>query len=285
MESLRAGSPYRGAVAVMATKHGKAELVAPPLMEVLGLEVVAAAVDTDELGTFSGEIPRLAAPLETAVAKARMGMAATGLAIGVASEGTVGPSAAVPFLSVARELVVLVDDERGIVVADTEISYDLITICVDAEADQDLTGQLEQGQFPAHAVLVRPTDGSPGPVFKAIRDPHALRVALEACCDASVDGRARVETDLRAHLCPSRQPIIARAARRLADRVATPCPECASPGFGIVGVEIGVPCEWCGRDTDLVRAHVLGCVACRAQRVDVVATEAADPGHCAWCNP
>jgi hypothetical protein len=269
----------------MATKHDKTELVGPALTEVLGLRVVEVDVDTDLLGTFSGEVPRVGSPLDTAVAKARMGMAAAGLAIGVASEGTVGPSAANPFLTVARELLVLVDDERHIVIADTEIGYDLITIGLDATADQDLTRHLERGQFPAHAVLVRPADGCRTPVFKAIRDLQALRQAMEACCGASADRRARVETDLRAHLCPSRRTIIARAARRLALRVATPCPECASPGFGLVRFEIGVPCQWCGHDTETVRAHVLGCVACRAERVEQMNAGPADPSHCAWCNP
>lgn len=127
--------------------------------------------------------------------------------------------------------------------------------------------------------------GGSTPVFKAIRDLDTLRRTIEVCCDASDNGRARVETDLRAHLCPSRRPIITRAARRLAKRIATACPDCSSPGFGIVRFEIGVPCDWCGRDTETVRAQVLGCVACRAEVIEEVASGPADPGHCAWCNP
>ena len=277
--------PYAGAVAAMATKHDKTVLVGPALTEALGLAVIEAVVDTDVLGTFTGEIARVGSPLETAVAKARMGMVAAGLTLGIASEGTIGPSRAMPFLRAARELVVLVDDERGIVVAETEVGYDLVAIGVDVRAGEDMTVHLERGEFPEHALVVRPATGGSTPVCKAIRDLDTLHRAIELCCDASDNGRARVETDLRAHLCPSRRPVIARAARRLAKRIATACPDCSSPGFGIVRFEIGVPCDWCGRDTEMVREHVLGCVACRAEVVERVALGAADPGQCAWCNP
>ena len=276
--------PYWRAVAVMATKHDKAALVGPALTEALGLEVIEAVVDTDVLGTFSGEVERVGSPLDTAVAKARMGMAEAGVTLGVASEGTIGPSAAMPFLSAARELVVLVDDERGIVHAETEVGYDLVAIGVDVGPDEDMTVHLERAGFPAHALVVRPTGGF-APLFKAVRELDTLHRAIEACCEVAASGRARVETDLRAHLCPSRRPIIARAARRLAARVGTACPECSSPGFGIVRLETGVPCAWCGRDTEMVRDRVLGCVACKAELIEPVTVGTADPGRCAWCNP
>ena len=268
----------------MATKHDKTALVGPALTEVLGLEVIEAVVDTDVLGTFSGEVARVASPLDTAVAKARMGMAAAGVTLGVASEGSIGPSAAMPLLNAARELVVLVDDERGIVLAETEVGYDLAAIAVDVGVDDDMTVHLERADFPAHALVVRPAGGF-APLFKAVRELDTLHRAIEVCCEVADSGRARVETDLRAHLCPSRRPIITRAARRLAERVATACPECSSPGFGIVRLEIGVPCAWCGRDTEMVRDRVLGCVACRAELVEPITVGAADPGHCASCNP
>ncbi len=277
-------SPYRGSVAAMATMHDKTALVGPVLAEVLGLDVIDAVVDTDVLGTFSGEVRRVASPLDTAVTKARMGMAAAGVTIGVASEGTVGPSASASFLQVAKELVVLVDDERGIVIADTELAYDLVAMGVDVCAGEDLAAHLRRAQFPAHAVVVRPAAGGTL-VFKGVRDLEVLHRAVERCCNLSTDGRARIETDLRAHMCPSRRPIIARAARRLAARVATACPACTSPGFGLVRFEIGVPCEWCGRDAEVVRARVLGCVTCREESVEQMTTGPADPGQCSWCNP
>lgn len=50
--------PYQGRRATLATKHGKLALIGPVMFRRLGLEVETADVDTDVLGTFSGEVPR-----------------------------------------------------------------------------------------------------------------------------------------------------------------------------------------------------------------------------------
>jgi hypothetical protein len=269
----------------MATKHGKTALVRPVLGEILELDVVEVEVDTDVLGTFSGEIERTAAPRDTAIAKARMGMEVSGHRIGVASEGTIGPSHAVPFLLVCTELVVLVDDIRGIVLTGIENAYDLVAGSEDVDATSDLTDFLRRAQFPAHAMIVSAL-GAPVPiVIKGIQDLVALHAAVRTCVQRSPDGRARVETDLRAHKCPSRQPIIERAARHLANRAANACPACSAPGYGPIRNEIGVPCAWCGRNTDAVRARVHGCVSCPTEHSEIIQTDLADPGHCTWCNP
>ena len=77
------GSPknsvYAGRTAILATMHGKERAVAPALLETPGLTVtVAAGIDTDRLGTFTGEIDRPGDMLETARRKARLGMETTG---------------------------------------------------------------------------------------------------------------------------------------------------------------------------------------------------------------
>ena len=54
--------------------------------------VVAAEVDTDRLGTFTGEVERPGPPRETALMKARLGQGATGLPCALASEGAFGPT-------------------------------------------------------------------------------------------------------------------------------------------------------------------------------------------------
>ena len=51
----------------MATKHDKGQLIAPCFDEILAMRVEEVLVDTDLLGTFSGEIERVGTPLETAI--------------------------------------------------------------------------------------------------------------------------------------------------------------------------------------------------------------------------
>ena len=67
--------PYAGQRCVLATMHGKETAIAPVLLGRLGLVVTTAPnIDTDALGTFTGEIPRAGTIREAAVAKARLGM-------------------------------------------------------------------------------------------------------------------------------------------------------------------------------------------------------------------
>lgn len=79
---------------------------------------------------------------------------------------------------------------------------------------------------------------------------------------------------------------IAAAAHRLAERLATRCPTCTTPGWGIVRVELGVPCQLCRRRVPVPNADVYGCAACTfEQAVSRPESNGADPGRCQWCNP
>lgn len=52
--------PFQGRDWVIATRHGKEAVLAPILENALGLRItVPPDLDTDVLGTFSGEVPRL----------------------------------------------------------------------------------------------------------------------------------------------------------------------------------------------------------------------------------
>ncbi|WP_205629722.1 DUF6671 family protein [Jiangella muralis] len=277
---------YTGRRAVLATKHDKLPLVAPPLAA-SGLEVTAVAIDTDQLGTFTGDIPRPGTPLDTAIAKARLGMAAAGTSLGVASEGSVGPHPASPLLTADAEIVVLVDADRDVVVWDRAISLDIRAAAQAVEPGHDMTSLTRRFDLPGHAVIVRPNHGPPAPVLKGLRGLADIKAAVATCAAASPDGRARVETDLRAHMCPSRRPVIRQAAERLAARLATRCPACTSPGWGPIDAVTGVPCAWCGTPVDDVRAETDGCPACghRAERAVIAPGTTADPGRCPRCNP
>jgi hypothetical protein len=282
----QAVGPYAGRAAVLATKHGKLPLVAAPLAAV-DLKVTAVEVDTDRFGTFTGEVPRPGPPLETAIAKARLGMAATGSAIGLASEGSIGPHPRSPLLTADLEIVVLVDDDRDLVVWSSATGIDIRAAAQPMDPGGDLTALARRFGLPDHAVIVRPNHGPPSPLFKGLRQPADIEGAVAACAAASADGQALVETDLRAHMCPSRHPTIRLAAERLASRLTAVCPACASPGWGPVDALTGVPCAWCGTPTGQLRAEVDGCPACghRAERPVVAAGATADPGLCPRCNP
>jgi len=279
--------PYAGRVAVLSTKHAKLPLIGPPLERAVGLQVEAVAVDTDTLGTFTGDIPRLGTPLETAIAKARLGMGAAGVPLGIASEGSIGPDPAMPLVIADRELVVFVDDDAGIVVWETHASWEITTVTTTVRPREDLEQLLTRAGFPAHQLIVRPNSGQTQPIYKGIDNRRDLAAAVTECSSVATDGLAWVETDLRAHACPSRRAVIADAAERLALRLAARCPACGAPGWGRVDTLLGVPCALCGTEVARPRAEIDGCPACehRATRPVVPPESRADPGECPYCNP
>lgn len=280
---------YAGRRAALATMHGKEAAIAPPLFERLGLAVeVPPGLDTDRLGTFTGEVPRPGTIEETATRKARMAIEASGLRLGIASEGAYGPHPLVPFLAQGLELMVLVDDARGLVIREHLVeerpAYDQMIV---SEAD-DPGDFLARIGFPEQAVIVRPE--TPGPrdvAAKGLRTRADVARAVAETAARASDGRVLVQTDMRAHMNARRMATLARLADRFAARIATPCPDCAAPGFGLIRTEKGLPCAWCGGPSMLVKAQVLGCVACgreeRRPRPDGLME--ADPGQCPVCNP
>ena len=279
--------PYGGKIAALATKHDKLPLIGPALEQTLSLNVESIAVDTDTFGTFTGDVVRLGTPLETATAKARLGMKASGHLLGIASEGSIGPDSAVPLVTADRELIVFIDDEADIVVWESYTSWDIKTAKIVLRAGDEIDQFLPNAGFPTHKLIVRPNDGSPRPIYKGIDRLEDLMAAIEECTSADSSGLACVETDLRAHVCPTRQTTIVKAAKRLASRLATPCPSCFAPGWGVVDYIYGIPCASCGTEIAQPRAEVYGCPACSHNSIQpLIAPDAkCDPGECPRCNP
>lgn len=275
--------PYRHRRAALATRHGKLPLIAPAMDEFVGLDVVAVAVDTDSLGTFSGEVERAGSPWDTAVAKARLGMTARGLPLGIASEGSFAPYAPAPFVLAETELVVLVDDDLGITIGESETAFSPPTVRLEIEPGALDLAALDRGGFPEHGLIVRPEDGV-SPIVKGVHDIAELDRAIARCASVSDTGRAIVESDLRAHHHPFRRDVIARAAGRLARRLASMCPMCGIPGWGATDHEPGAPCALCHQPTWTTLADIWGCAGCR-HSVRIERSEWADPAQCTLCNP
>jgi len=282
--------PFFGRHAVLATMHGKEEAIAPVFKRQLGLAIlVSEGIDTDALGTFSGEIARDGTMGEVAIAKARLGMEATGLKIGLASEGTYGPHPQIPFVQAGMELLVLVDDERGLIVFESLVDE---TPCYDhvrAKPGDDISLFLDRIGFPDHALIVGPNEPAEaqGAIAKGIRERSHLSKAIAAAAKESRDGIALIQTDMRAHMNPTRMATLAHLAEKLIGRLQFACPACSAPGFGIVGVEEGLPCGWCGGPSVMVRHQIFACVVCdyREERPRPDGLTLADPGNCPVCNP
>jgi hypothetical protein len=288
---------YAKAKAVLATMHGKEAVIAPAMLENAGIDVVtAASINTDLLGTFTGDVPRVGTMRDVAVRKARLGMEVTGLPVGIASEGSFGPHPVIPFIKADIELIVLVDDDHGLVLTESlvaaESNHDEIIVGDRAELNEFL---LRVG-FPQHALVVTPNLTQSSwwrihPEFargrKGIATYEELAEAVYSRALRSEDRRARVTTDMRAHMNPTWMKVIAKLANQFARRIAHACPECGAPGFGRVGPSHGLRCRVCGEESTVRRGDRLACIACNCER-EQPCTQIrafAEPEECPSCNP
>jgi hypothetical protein len=292
---LSAPRPYAGQVVALATRHGKERVIGRALCWGLGAELLhVQSVDTDALGSFCGTVQRQGDALEACIAKAEAALREGGTELAVASEGSFGPHPHLPFVAAGMECMVFLDQQRGLTIREqllarrTNFAHRLVSPPSPIGLDPDLERWLEQVDFPRHALIVRAhTQETHGPVEKGLRNWEALERALHLAAAAAPDGLALLETDMRAHCNPTRMAAIRALAFRLVRRIATPCPACQTPGWGMLAQRPGLTCGGCGLPTDLVLAEVWGCGLCsykeeRPRRDGLVV---ADPGQCGWCNP
>lgn len=282
---------YLGSKVALATMHGKERALARPFRSLLGLALeLPAGLDTDQLGSFDGRVPRAGGAEQSCRRKAQLGMDILGLPLGLASEGSFGPHPELPFLATGLEVMVFLDQEHGLEIWERLIARrtNFAHRCVTELAE--LEGWLAQVGFPAHGLIVRPEHpcrGAETLLFKDLPDHLQLAGAINAAAAASSSGRALLETDMRAHRNPTRMESLRVLATRLARRIASACPACAAPGWGRVDVLPGLPCGWCGMPTPLMHRERFGCVSCshteEHPRPDGLAE--ADPQHCPLCNP
>jgi hypothetical protein len=277
---------YAGQRIALLTQHGKERVIAPVLELALGCRVErVAGYDTDQLGTFTRDVPRAGTQIEAARKKVRIGMKLAGLPLGLASEGSFGPDPFTGMFPWNVELLVWIDDERelevvGMAQGKATFSHLLTADWAAAESFARQSG------FPEHHLVLRP-DGEDDPrIRKGIAAWAELEAAFVWARHQSVSGRVFLETDVRADANPMRMENIRLAAEDLAKKLCPLCPACGTPGFWIVERLAGLACADCGAPTRETRAEVDGCLKC-THRVVRERTDRryADPGRCDYCNP
>jgi len=279
-----------GSLAVIATMHGKQEVLAPLLSDGLGLLCrVPAGLDTDRFGTFSRDRARDGNALDAARAKAAAALDLMPEArIAIASEGSFGPHPQIPFAPMGRELVLLIDRATGLEITGHDATLDVRYAHAIARSLAEAEAFAARVGFPQHALIVMGCKGEePDPhsaLAKGITRPEALAEAVARAI--ALSGAAFVETDMRAHLNPTRMAAIARAGTDLVQRYMSRCPACTQPGFAVTQRIGGLPCSWCGTPTALTLAEVLSCAACGHSEERCASNQpSADPAHCPRCNP
>jgi len=261
--------------------HGKELLTRDAFRETLGADVIAVGgLDTDQFGTFTGDITRTLAPKAAALAKARLGMQLAQTPYGLASEGSF--SSPMGLLVEHHEVLVFVDDDHGLELVEAQLSTSSVPSALTVTTiDAALQWATAVG-FPHQGLVIRAGDLG-DTIIKGVDTPDELQDRITEFLVAGT--RVVIEPDYRAHRCPSRASVITALAERMAQRLAAACEQCDTPGFGQVDVERGLPCEYCGELTNVVAATIMGCARC-SFTVRVPRAEQFAPARwCDGCNP
>jgi len=277
---------YAGQTVALLTQHGKEKVIAAVLEPALGCVVQrVTGFDTDQLGTFTRDIPRPGTQLEAARRKARIGMALSGLPLGLASEGSFGPDPAAGMFPWNVELVVFIDDRPGIEIVGMAQGAGR-SAHLQTHAWHEVEGFASREGFPSHHLVMRPQDKDDPRIHKDLSDWPRLKACFDECLAQAADRQVFVETDLRAFANPSRMRHIEQATRDLLERIQSLCPACESPGYWVTERQPGLPCSACGLPTASYRDELWQCLRC-PHRAVLPRTDrsVADPQHCAYCNP
>ena len=276
---------YSGQTAAFLTQHGKESLVAPILEPFLGCKISQIeGYDTDQLGTFSGEVKRLENQIETARKKAHIGLELSGLSIGLASEGAFISD---PFSGLIPWNV------EVILWLDTKSQFEVIGIAqgptLSLQQAIHTFSELEifakNAEFPSHHLILRPESDSDRRIYKGISNWAQLKQAFIDCQKQSTHGCVHVEHDHRSYCHPTRQAMIKNAAEDLAKKLQSLCPRCETPGFALTSHRSGLPCISCGSKTSSPISYILSCSACNFSEEKTSHDKFSDPSRCDVCNP
>lgn len=280
------GNLFWGRQIVIATKHAKEKVIAPHLTKELGLNCfVPDQLDTDLLGTFSGEVERVDSPLDTARKKCQMAMDLTSVDLAIASEGSFGPHPSLPFIPAHEEYLLLIDKKNNwefvVRKLETKTNYRQITL----HSTDSLPELITLTQFPSHALIVKKSADDATDCVKGITQENMLFHTVETFIERF--GKCHIETDMRAMYNLTRMGVIDVMTKSLIQQIQTACPSCQAPGFRLKDFVRGLPCAYCGEATRSVKAEIYACQSCSytESRIPGHAMLKEDPMYCDYCNP
>jgi len=279
---------FRHARFTFATNHAKSIAAIESFATILNSEIIEMPINSDTVGTFSGEVERPGTMLDALRAKVILAQKQSTERFILVSEGSFGPASGIGFLAQDHELLMAYDTETNVEVLESTISLKTNFFNQIVSNWSALTLFLDRINFGSHGLILYPDkDPTCQTIFKGITHPVEARAALELCLENSQTGTVTALADMRASFNPTRMECIKQCATKLANRLNTTCPSCKSGGFGLVDTVAGLPCSRCQLPTRLLLQEKHQCPFCSevslVPRAD--GATSADPGSCEWCNP
>lgn len=279
---------FRNTIFAFATNHGKSVAADASFRTILNSQIIEIPIDSDSVGTFSGEVERPGSMLDALRAKVKLARKHSAERFILVSEGSFGPANGLGFLAQDQELLMVYD-----VVTNVEISESIVSLKTNFASQvvssfNELALFMERIEFGSHGlILYADNDPKCQTIFKGITQTNEAKAAFELCLKASKTGTVSALSDMRASYNPTRMECIEQCAIKLAHRLNTLCPNCQSGGFGVTGSIPGLPCEICQLPTQLTWKEKYACPYC--SEVSIVprtdGKTSADPSSCEWCNP
>jgi len=277
---------FKGRNLLIATKHEKEKVIAPILEKELGVKCfISPDLDTDKLGTFTGEIERKNDPITTAREKCLMAMDLTDCDLAVASEGSFGSHPTIFFAPADDEFLLFIDKKNNLEIIARELSTETNFNGAEIKTKEELEEFTKNVKFPSHGLILKKDKDDLSEIVKGITSVKKLNSAFNHFI--SIYGKAFLETDMRAMHNPTRMKVIEKATIKLANKINSLCPCCYTPGFGVTDGKPGLPCELCNLPTRSTLSHIYTCQKCIYIKEEKYPngkfTE--DPMYCDYCNP
>lgn len=271
---------------LIATKHLKERVIAPIFETEFGVtSFVSDVFDTDSLGTFSGEIERKEDALTTLRNKCILSATATQSDLVVATEGSFGAHPSIFIAHANTELIMLKDFKNDLEIVAKEISLDTNFNGQKISTEADLLEFAKKVKFPSHGLILKNEEANFSVLFKGIQTEAILLEKFRYL--KQYKDYVYVETDMRAMYNPTRMQVIERVTKQLIEKLKSLCPSCQTPGFDVVQVVSGLPCQLCKRPTRSTLYHVYECKKCTYQSNKMFprGVQSEDPMYCDTCNP
>ena len=270
----------------IATKHQKETVITPLLEKQLGVFCFTMEdFETDNLGTFCGEKLREQDPLSTLRAKCDQGRIHSRRDLVIANEGSFGGHPSFPFAQADDEIVMLKDYKNNLEIVARELSLSTNLNASKIEDEQQLLAFAKKIQFPAHAIILKYTKDNARIIYKGIQNKILLTQKFRQL--KAKYGYAFAKTDMRARYNPTRMAVIEKAVLNLIKKIKNNCPQCHTPGFDVVKVDSGLPCENCCTPTRSVLSCTYECKECAYTEKEFYPKQkrTEDPNFCDNCNP
>lgn len=277
---------FEGRSIVIATKHQKEQAIAPVFEKELGVKCfMVPHLDTDQLGTFTGEVERKSDPITTARNKCVVAMELSNCDLAIASEGSFGPHPSISFIPADDEFLLFIDKKYGLEIIARELSTETNFNGATVTTQETLMEFASKVKFPSHGLILRKSKEEFNGMKKGITEPAKLLAAFNHLIENFKT--AYVETDMRAMYNPTRMGVIEAVAKKLVEKIKSTCPACHIPGFGITEVKQGLPCEICNFPTQSTLSYLYICQKCGFNQEEKYpkGKKTEDPMYCDMCNP